>query len=814
MNALLQDLLFSFRGLRRSPGFTAAAVLCLALGIGANTAVFSLLNSVLLRPLPFRDPDRIVLIWGQMLANDLSQMPASGAEFLDYRDQTKSFSDVAAVVTRYVNLTGQDAPERLVAARVSASLFPLLGVDAALGRTFLPEEDRLGNEKVAVLSDGLWRRRFGGDPGIVGKKLMLSDQPFTVVGVMPPAFRLKIGAFDHELWIPIAINLESLPPRGFRGLDVVARLEPGISVEQANAEMDTVAANFQRDYPDVYTPDSGWGIDVVPLREQIVGNSRAALILLMGTVGLVLLIACANVANLLLARSTARQKEVAIRGALGASRSGLLRQFLTESLVLSLLGGACGLLLAYWGIRTVVALNPANLPRLNEVKIDGAVLGFTLLVSLLTGVLFGLVPALRAFKPDLQGTLKEGGKTSAQGAGQQRLRSALVVAEVAIALVVLVGAGLLVRSLWRLQEVDPGFETKNVLTFQVYLSPTKYQDGPQQAAYTQRLLESLRQVPGVKAAGAVTGLPLGEVQFLIEATLEQYSGAQAGEEATPTLDWRPITPGYLEALGVPLQQGRLFNDLDHAEAAQVAIVDETLVRRFWPGQNPIGRRLRLATGRPDGSDVWRTVVGVVGHVKALSLEGESREQVYTPLPQSPFPYVSMALRTSSDPLQVADAARKAIWAVDPDQPVDKVQPMAQIVQGAAAGRRSYAVLLAVFAVVALVLATVGVYGVMAYSVAQRHQEIGIRMALGARPADVLGLVVKQGLTLGGIGLALGAALSFWSGRWVESLLFGIGATDLATFLGVALLLGGVTLLASYLPARRAARVDPMVTFRS
>ena len=814
MDALLQDLRFAFRGLRRSPGFTAAAVLCLALGIGANTAVFSVLNSVLLRPLPFKDPDRIVMVWGQMLSDDVLQMPASGAEFLDYRDHVKSFSEVAAVVNRYMNLTGQDTPERLVAARVSATLFPILGVDAALGRTFVPEEDRFGNEKVVVLSHGLWRRRFGGDPGILGRKLTLSDEPYTVIGVMPADFRFKTGMFDHELWIPIAINLEKLPPRGARGLEVVARLKPGVSLEAAQTEMDSVAAGFQRDYPDVYAAESGWGIRLVPLQQQIVGNSRPALVLLMGMVGLVLLIACANVANLLLARSTARQKEVAIRGALGASRSGLLRQFLAESVLLSLLGGVAGLLLAYWGIRTVVALNPANLPRLNEVGIDGPVLVFTLVVSLLTGVLFGLVPALRAFRPDLQGTLKEGGKTSVQGSGQHRLRSALVVAEVAVALVVLVGAGLLVRSLWRLQEVDPGFETDRVLTLQVYLSPTKYEDAPQQTAYVQRLLESVRQVPGVETAGAVSGLPLGEVQIMIEATLEQYSGTQAGAEATPTIDWRPISPGYLEAMGIPLLQGRAFSDLDHAEAPPVAIVDDALVRRYWPGQNPIGKRLQLSTGRGDEGTVWRTVVGVVGHVKALSLEGESREQVYTPLPQAPFPYVSMALRTASEPLQAADAVRRAIWAVDPDQPVDKVQPMEQIVRGASAGRRSYALLLGAFAVVALVLATVGVYGVMAYSVAQRHHEIGIRMALGARPADVLGLVVKQGLTLGGIGLVLGAALSFWSGRWVESLLFGVSSTDLATLLGVALLLGGVSLLASYLPARRAARVDPMVTFRA
>ena len=820
MDALLQDVRFALRGLRGSPGFTLAAVLCLALGIGANTAVFSVLHGVLLRPLPFEDPERLVLIWGRNLSQDLPEMPSSGAEFLDYRDRSTSFTDVAAVINRYINLTGSGVPpERLVAARVSASLFPLLGVEAAHGRTFLAEEDRLGNENVVLLSHGLWRRRFGGDPGIVGQKLLLSEEPYEVVGVLPPEFRFKVGMFDYDIFIPVAINLEKLPPRDFRGLTVVARLKPGVALERAQSEMDALAARFRAEYPEIYAAggqgpgagEGGWGIHLVPLHEQMVGDIRPALALLMGTVGLVLLIACANVANLLLARATARQKEVSIRAALGASRGGLLRQFLTESVLLGLLGGALGLLLAYWGLKGLVLLNPGDIPRLDEVRIAPAVLGFTALVSLLTGLLFGLVPAVKAFKPDLQATLKEGGKTSGQGGGSDRVRGALVVAEVAIALVVLAGAGLLMRSLWRLQEVDLGFRTERVLTLQLYLSPTRYGDPAARAAYIQRLVESLRRVPGVEAAGAVSGLPLSEVQALIDAVPEGLV-LRAGE-ASPVVDWRPAGPDYFRAMGIPLRQGRAFTDSDHAQAAPVAIVDESYARRYWPGQSALGRRVRVATNQP-GAEAWRTVVGVTGTVRALGLEGEAREQVYTPIAQSPSAYVAVALRTRVPPESVAGSVRQAIWSVDPDQPVEKVMPMADIVADSSAGRRSYAFLLGVFAAVALLLAAIGVYGIMAYSVAQRHQEIGIRMALGARPADVLGMIVRQGMKLAALGLLFGGLLYFASRRWVEGLLYGVAATDVATLLGVALLLAGVILLASYVPARRASRVNPMVTFRA
>ncbi|MGD2115812.1 MAG: ABC transporter permease, partial [Acidobacteriota bacterium] len=758
------------------------------------------------------EPDRLVMVWGQMLADDRTELPASGAELRDYREMAESLDGVAAIVNRYVNLTGEGQPERLVAARVSAGLFPMLGAEAAHGRTFLPEEDRRGDHRVAVLSDGLWRRRFGADPGIVGDKILLSDEPFTVVGVMPPDFELQFEAFEHELWIPVAIDWDNLPPRDFRGLRVLGRLAPGVGLEQARAEMDTIAARFQQDWPEIYPPDSGWGLRLVPLQEQIVGDVRPALAVLMGLVGLVLLIACTNVANLLLARAADRSKEVSIRAAVGAGRGDLLRQLLAESVLLAATGAVLGLLLAAASLRVLRAVDPADLPRVGEVGIDGGVLLFTLGVALLTGLLFGLVPALRASRPDLQKTLKEGGKTDA-GAGGGRLRSALVVAEVALALVVLVGAGLMVRSFLGLSRVDPGFDPDHLLTAQLYLSPTRYPEGHQKVAYGERLLERLRSLPGVRHAGAVSGLPMSEVQLIVETEVEgDVRNAQA---ARPAFDWRPVSPGYFRALGISLVEGRAFDERDHAEAQPVAVVGEDLARRFWPGENPVGKRLKLLAGQPRGPE-WRTVVGVVGHIRALSLEGgEAVGQVYTPMAQSPLPFFSVAVRTEGgDPLSLAPEVRQAVWSVDGDQPVENVRTMEQILAEAAAGKRGYALLLSVFAGVALVLAVVGVYGVMAYSVARRTQEIGLRMSLGAGRPDVLGLVVRQGTLLAAAGLVVGGVIALGSGRFLAGLLYGVSSHDPGTFAGVVLLLGGLAVLASLVPAYRATRVDPIVCLRA
>ena len=812
MEGLRRDVRFAVRSLRRSRGFTLAALTCVALAIGANAAVFSVVRAVLLEPLPYAQPHRLVMLWGHVPGEDDDELPASGAEFLDYRERLESFESVAAIVNRYVNLTGDGEPRRLTAARVSHTFFPILGVQADVGRTFLPEEDRRGNEKVVVLSHGLWRQRFGGDRDVVGRKILLSDEPFTVVGVMPASFDFRFELFEHDLWIPVAIDWDALPPRDFRGLRVLGRLAPGASLERARSEAEALAASFQREHPDVYPPADGWRLRVVPLLDQVVGDVRPALVVLLGMVGLVLLIACANVANLFLARAAERRKEVAIRTSIGAERWELVRQSLVESVLLALAGAAIGLLLAAWGLAVLQAMEPDNLPRLAEVSIDGGVLLFTLAVALVAGLLFGLVPAIRASRPDLQGTLKEGGKTDDVGGGAARLRKVLVAGEVALALLVLVSAGLMLRSLDRLQAESPGFEAEGVLTADLFLSPTQHAPGPASIAYGERLLERIREVPGVAAAGAVTGLPLSNVTFMVPTEVE--GDVRGAERALPSFDWRPITPGYLETIGVPLVAGRAFDSRDHAEARPVAIVSRDLAERYWPGQDPLGKRVKLTVGQPNGPE-WRTVVGVAGHVKAVSLEGESPEQVYTPVAQSPTPFFSVAIRTEgSDPTAVAPAVREAIWSVDRDQPIEDLRPMTEALDGATAGRRAYAFLITVFAVVALVLAVVGVYGVMAYSVAQRTTEIGLRMALGAEPGDVIRLIVRQGAALAGAGLAVGLLVSFWSGRFLSGLLYQVSARDPVTYAAVAIALGLLALIATVVPARRATRGDPVAALRS
>jgi putative ABC transport system permease protein len=815
MEGLRRDIRFALRSLRRSRGFTLAALTCVALAIGANAAVFSVVRAVLLQPLPYPQPQRLVMLWGHVPGEDDDELPASGAEFVDYRDRLESFEAVSAIVNRYVNLTGEGEPRRLTAARVSHSFFPILGVHPEIGRAFLPEEDRRGNEKVVVLSNGLWRRQFGADEGIVGDKILLSDEPFTVVGVMPASFDFRFELFEHDLWIPVAIDWDHLPPRDFRGLRVLGRLAPDATIEQARTEADTLAASFLREHPDVYSAADGWRLRVVPLIDQVVGDVRASLFVLLGMVALVLLIACANVTNLFLARAAERRKEVAIRTSIGARRLELVRQSLVESVLLALAGAAIGLLLASWGLEVLQAMEPENLPRLAEVSIDGGVLLFTFVVAVVAGLLFGAVPALRASRPDLQGTLKEGGKTDDVSGGAARLRRALVVGEIALALLVLVSAGLMLRSLGRLEAESPGFETGGVLTADLYLSPTRHAPGPEMVAFGERILDLVRRTPGVAEAGAVTGLPLSNVQFMVPTEVE---GDVRGEErALPSFDWRPITPGYLEAIGVPVVAGRTFDDRDHAGAQPVAIVSEDLAERYWPGQDPLGKRLMLTVGQPNGPE-WRTVIGVTEHVKAVSLDGESPEQVYTPVAQSPTPFFSLAIRTDpsagGDPMAVAPAVRKAIWSAERDQPIENLRPMEEIVEQATAGRRAYAFLITVFSVVALVLAVVGVYGVMAYSVAQRTTEIGLRMALGAEPGDVLRLVAGQGAALAGIGLAVGLLVSFWTGRFLSGLLYGVSARDPLTYAAVAVALGALALIATVIPARRATRVDPIASLRS
>ncbi|HEY0511018.1 MAG TPA: ABC transporter permease [Thermoanaerobaculia bacterium] len=808
METLLRDLRFALRMLRRSPGFTCSAVLCLALSLGANTSVFSLLNAVLLRGLPYQEPERIMMIWNQFLGDDQREIQLSNSELLDLREQTRSFTEIAATRPGLFSLTGDGDPDLLVGVRVSANLFHLLGVKAAAGRTFLPGEDQPGHDDVVILSHGLFERRYGSDPSVVGRKVTINGKPFTVVGVTPRDFYFRRKGRD--LWMPLIIDRAALGARDDRPLEAYARLRSGVTPEAARTELGDTARRWAAEHPETYPTKSGYGLAVVSYREQIVGQIRPVLLVLAAAVGLVLLIACANISNLLLARATTRDREIALRTALGAGRGGLVRQFLTESLLLAACGGALGLLLTAWCLKAIGQMDLSKIPRIDEVSIDGRVLAFTILVSLLTGILFGLVPALQISRRDFHAALKEGAKSSA-GAGRNLFRRVLVVLEVAVALVVLLGAGLMIQSFRRLQEVDLGFKTANILSLELFLPTTKYSTPSQQTAFFGELLERLRALPGVSSAGGVSAMPLGVVQSIGEVVIEGAPPPAPGQ-LNPSVAWRSNSPSYFQTLGIPLVKGRDFVDGDDERAEPVVIVDQSSARHFWPHQEPIGKRLKLVG--QGAADPWRSVVGVVGNVKHEGPEVDSREQIYVPFRQHAQPFLYLLLHTPRNAGAVAGPARKAVLGIDKNQAVFRVETMDEKLVRTMAWRRFYTLLLAAFALVALVLAVVGVYSVMAYSVTQRTREIGIRMALGAERGAVTGLVVRQALGLTGLGVVLGLAVALGLLRIVSSLLYGVSATDVKTFVCGALLLTAFALLASYLPARRASRVDPTVALRT
>ncbi len=806
MKTIWQDLHFALRMLRKRPGFTAAAVIALALGIGANTAIFSVVNSVLLRPLGYKEPERLVTIGHSYPKLDLiASVSAPG--YIDYRDQTSAFEEIAASSNANYNLTDGGEPERVQGRRVTANFFPLLGVAPALGRPFLAEEDKPEASRVAILSHGLWQRRFGGDPQIVNRTITLNNESYTVVGLMPMEFRFG----RDELWTPIAFTPEQLANdrRGNEYLGVIARLKQGVTIEKAQAELDFIARRIMEANPEAYPADSGWGVKLKSLNEEIVGNVRPALLVLLGAVGFLLLIACSNVANLMLARAAARGREIAIRTALGASRLRIVRQLLTESLLLALVGGTAGLLLAVWGIDLLVALEPVDVPRAREIGIDARVLLFTIGLSLLTGVLFGLLPALQASKPELIGKLKEGGRGSAIGGGLRNARSLLVVTEIAVALVLLIGAGLMVRSFSRLLNVNPGFQTENVLTMQVALPATKYREPQQRRAFFQELMERLKTLPGVESVGAISNLPLG-------GGVTSFTFAIEGRPAPPGVmnphtDGRVATPDYLQTMKIPLLRGRHFTERDNADARLVAIIDETLARQFFPGEDPVGKRITIEG--PDENPIWREIVGVVGAIRHKGLDAELKAQLYYPHAQSTAGFMSVVVRTANEPASLTSAVRGAVRAVDKEQPVYNVRTMGEVLNNSVSQKRFSMFLLTIFAAVALVLAAVGIYGVMAYTVTARTNEMGIRIALGARSIDILRLVVGQGMILALAGVALGLIIAFGVTRVMSSLLYGVSATDPVTFAAIALLLTGVALLACYIPARRATKVDPMIALR-
>jgi putative ABC transport system permease protein len=803
MTTFWQDLRYGTRMLFRNPGFTVVAVLALTLGIGATTAIFSVVNSVLLKPLPYPESEHLVFLseWSPQIEG----MSISYPNFLDWRAQNEVFENIGVYRRQSYNLTGTGEPERLIGGMVSADLFTVLRVSAMRGRVFTNDEDQPGATPVTVLSYGLWQRRFGGDPNILDQQLMLNGRSFTVIGIMPPDFRFPNRA---ELWTPVGQSAKDpgWESRGNHpGLYGMARFKPGVTVEQARAGMESVAVNLERQYPDSNT---GNRVTVTPALENIVRDVKPALFILLGVVGFVLLIACANVANLLLARATTRQKEMAIRTALGASRWRIVRQLLTESLLLSLVGGGLGLLLASWGVKLIIAVSPNSIPRSREIEVDARVLIFTITVAVLTGIVFGLVPALQSAKPDLNETLKDAGRGST---GRRHfLRNALVVAEVALTVVPLMSAGLMIRSFYRLQQVDPGFNGDQLLTFNVSLPDKKYPEDPQKITFYEQVADRLRTLPGVEVVGLSSGLPLGnngwQTSFVVDGQPPPEPGKTPLTEATVT------SPDYFRAMGITILKGRNFTEADTKDKPRVTVIDEEFARRFFPNEDPLGKHIR-----PGGNDPRNPLVEIVGIVRRVKMEGLNQEsdrvQSYYPFRQLAVGGMTVTIKTSGEPMNIATAVREQVQAVDPEQPIYNLNSMQQLRDDSIAPERLNLMLFTCFAVVALTLASVGIYGVMSYAVTQRTHEIGIRMALGAQPRNVLGMVVRQGMVLTITGMALGVVGALLAAQLMVKLLFGVSATDPLTFVAIPLLLLGVALVACFVPARRATKVDPMIALR-
>ena len=802
---LWQDLRYALRTLINNPGFTVVAVFALALGIGANSAIFSVVNSVLLRPLPYKDPDQLMMVWEENSKAGYPQDTPTAANFIDWRDQNQTFVGMAAIDYRSFNLTGIGDPERIDGRRVSANLFSLLGVDAQLGRTFTPEEDRRGPGQVVILSHALWQRRFGGDPKIVGKSLTLNDRSYSVVGVMPPRFQYPTR--EDELWVPIAFDSNEAGDRTTHYLKVLGRLKAGVTLAQAQADLTTIATRLQQQYP---KSNTDIGVIITSLHEHLVGDIKTALFILLGAVGLVLLIACANVANLSLARAAVRQKEIAVRVALGASKWRLIRQFLTESVLLCVIAAVAGLILSVAGLFLLKAFIPAEISLAKDVWIDTRVLGFTFGVSILTGLIFGLAPATQAAKFNLNETLKEGGRDSSSGSRRNRVRAVLVVAEVAVSLVLLIGAGLLINSFIRLRRIDPGFSTDNMLTMRIELPWPKYTELKRRAAFYEDMIHRVESLAGVKSAAVTTSLPLLKEGYEIAITIEGRPAPPPGQDII--IITRIVSPKYFETMGMRLLKGRDLSDQDRTNTPGVVVISEGMANRYWPGQDPIGKR--ISAGNPEKPEDWLQIVGVVNDVRQYKLDAESKPQMYLTYAQTDFfAPRDLAVKTDVDPASLAATVRRAVWEIDKDQPVSNISTMDEILSESLARQRFSMLLLAIFAGLAMLLAAVGIYGVMSYSVAQRRGEIGIRMALGAQKFDVLKLTVGEGLKLVLIGIGLGLIGALLLTRLMSSLLFGITATDPLTFIAISFVLVVVALIASYVPALRATRVDPLVALR-
>ena len=805
MDTIRQDIRYALRRLIKSPAFTMVALLTLALGIGANTAIFSVVNAVLLQPLPYRDSHEIV---GVYHLSDGTRATMSGPNFTDVKRLNTTLQDMAAYTRTRTILTGRGEPVRVDGAEISASLFDMLGVQAHLGRSFRAEENEPGKTQVAILGHVLWLQRFGGDAAIVGKTMTLDGVSYEIVGVMPDGFSFPA---ERSVWTPLEYSTDlTTDQRGAWYLQAVGRLKPGVSVEQTRAEIETIGRQLAARYPD---DNEGLDITAVSLHEAMVGDLRTAFWVLLGAVGFVLLIACVNVANLLLARAASRESEIAVRTALGAGRGRLVRQLLTESVILGIVGGALGLLIAVWGVEALIVLEPQGIPRLSEVGVNPQVIAFTAGLSLVTGLLFGLVPAFQSTSSALASTLKEGGRGALTTRGGSRMRTTLVVAEVALAVMLLAGAGLLIRSFGKLAAVDPGFEVMQALTFDLSLPESRYEEPVEQVAFFDELLPRLESIPGVRNASGVMALPLSGMSFVL--TFEVAGRPPVPPSQQPAMQVRIATADYFSSIGIPLTRGRYFTDDDRAGTPRVVLITETAAQRFFPGEDPIGKTITLGWGRAGSDRAGGEVVGIIGDIRDAGLAEPNPPQIFLPYPQWPVGRMSVLLETTLPPASLAEAARRTVYGVDGNLPVSNLRTLDEIVARSISQPRFYMTLLAVFAAVALALAAIGIFGVLSYAVSQRTREIGIRMALGAHHRTVLGLIVREAMVMTGGGILLGVAAAFLlTEGLVATLLFETSPHDPATFAAVAVVLTMVSLAAAYVPARRATRVDPIVALRA
>jgi putative ABC transport system permease protein len=785
----------------KRPGFTAIAIITLALGIGANTAIFSIVNGVLLRSLPYKEVDRIVTVWATDTKTGKNEEGASPANILDWRDQNQVFERMGIAEPYSHRLTGNAEPESIRSWLVSEGLFEILGVNALYGRTFLPEEYQAGNDRVVVIGEALWRQRFGGNPDLVGQTLLLSGQPHTVVGIMPAEFEFPSG---RMMWAPLVIRDSYKRDRRSAYIKVIARLKPGVTLDQAQQEMTAIHARLSEQYP---KDNQDRGVAVIPLAEQMRAQARPALLLLLGAAGFVLLIACANVANLLLARGAERQKEFAIRAALGAARSRLIRQLITESVTLGLLGGTGGILAAWWCIDLILAFSPASLPR-TKINFDGRVLLFSLVVSLLTAFIFSLAPSLQFSRPELQASLKEGGRSGGDGSFRRRLRNVLVVSEIALALTLLIGAGLLVRSFVHILRVDPGFSAGNAISLEVHIWGTGGRTPSARASFIEQTLDHIAELPGVEAAGAVSALPFHDNSIDITGafTIDGRPTQELENSAYLTI----VTGDYFTAMGIPLRSGRQFTRFDRDGAQPVVLIGETMARRFWPDEDPVGKRIKLGfLGQPK----IREIIGVVGDARHTGLDSNPRTEIFLPHLQEPYGSMTYVVRPRGQSAAPLQEIKSEVWALNKDLPFSSIATLDELVSRSLGERRFNLLLLGSFSLIALTLASIGIYGLMSFSISRRTHEFGVRMALGAQTGDVINLVLREGMVLTVIGVTVGLTASIALTRLLSNLLFGVTATDPATFIVIPLVLAGVALAACLVPARRATRVDPMIALR-